>query len=110
MADLAPRHVKLAMDYIRANPHSLTSGAELAALANVSLRALQQGFKRFVGASIVDYQRQVRLERAYEALARGESGSVSEVALRHGFSNAGRFSHYFQQAYGVSPAQVLRGV
>ncbi|MEG9623030.1 AraC family transcriptional regulator [Pseudomonas guariconensis] len=107
---IAQRHVKLAMDYIRANPHSLTSGAELAALANVSLRALQQGFKRFVGASIVDYQRQVRLERAYEALARGESGSVSEVALRHGFSNAGRFSHYFQQAYGVSPAQVLRGV
>uniref|UniRef100_UPI002117F01D helix-turn-helix transcriptional regulator n=1 Tax=Pseudomonas putida TaxID=303 RepID=UPI002117F01D len=105
---IAPRHVKLAMDYIRANPHSLISGTELAALVSVSLRALQQGFKRFVGASIVDYQRQVRLERAYEALARGEFGSVSEVALRHGFSNAGRFSQYFQQAYGVSPAQVRR--
>lgn len=106
---IAPRHVRLAMDYIRAHPHSLISGTELAALANVSLRGLQQGFRRFVGASIVDYQRQVRLERAYEALMGGEAGSVSEVALRHGFSNAGRFSQYFQQAYGVSPAQVRRG-
>ncbi|EKT4466730.1 AraC family transcriptional regulator [Pseudomonas putida] len=105
---IAPRHVKLAMDWIRAHPSSATSGTDLAALANVSLRALQQGFRRFLGCSIVDYQRQVRLEQAYESLVHGEPVSVSQVALRHGFSNAGRFAQYFQQAYGVSPAQVRR--
>ncbi|WP_317246597.1 hypothetical protein [Pseudomonas guariconensis] len=35
--------------------------------------------------------------------------SVAEVGLRHGVSNAGRFSLYFQQAYGVCPADVKRG-
>jgi len=30
---------------------------------------------------------------------------VAQVALQHGFSNAGRFAQYFQ-AFGVSPAQV----
>jgi transcriptional regulator GlxA family with amidase domain len=84
----------------------LVSGVELARLSNVSQRALQEGFRRFVGMSIVAYQRQVRLERAFEALR--HSASVTEVALRFGFSNVGRFCQYFQQAYGVSPAQ-LRG-
>lgn len=106
---LAPRHVKLAMAYLREHPARLVSGTELAGLANVSLRALQDGFRRFAGTSIVGYQRQVRLESARQVLVRGEGGSVAEVALRHGFSNAGRFAQYFQQAFGVSPADVRRG-
>ncbi|MFK0094463.1 AraC family transcriptional regulator [Pseudomonas sp. NPDC090592] len=106
---LAPRHVKLAMAYLREHPASLVSGTELAGLANVSLRALQDGFRRFAGTSIVGYQRQVRLESARRLLAGGQGGSVAEVALQHGFSNAGRFAQYFQQAFGVSPAEVRRG-
>ncbi|MFJ4345707.1 AraC family transcriptional regulator [Pseudomonas sp. NPDC089401] len=105
---LAPRHVKLAMAYLREHPARLVSGSELAGLANVSLRALQEGFRRFAGTSIGEYQRQVRLEQARQVLERGEGGSVAEVALQHGFSNAGRFSQYFQQAFGVSPALIRR--
>ncbi|QHG65969.1 AraC family transcriptional regulator [Pseudomonas putida] len=105
---IAPRHVKLAMAYLREHPARQVSGSELAELANVSLRALQEGFRRFAGTSIVGYQRQLRLEQAREVLARGEGGSVAEVALRHGFSNAGRFALYFRQAFGVSPALIRR--
>ena len=107
-AMVAPRHVKLAMEFIQAHPEQLVSGVDLARLSNVSQRALQEGFRRFVGTSIVAYQRQVRLERAYEVLKCGGVGSVTEVALRFGFSNVGRFCQYFQRAYGVSPAD-LRG-
>lgn len=106
---LAPRHVKRVMTYLREHPLRQASGAELAGLANVSLRALQEGFRRFAGTSIVAYQRQVRLESARQVLARGEVGSVAEVALQHGFTNAGRFAQYFQQAFGVTPADVRRG-
>ena len=105
---VAPRHVKLAVEFIQAHPEQLVSGVDLARLSHVSQRALQEGFRRFVGMSIVGYQRQVRLERAYEVLKQRESGSVTEVALRFGFSNVGRFCRYFQGAYGVSPAD-LRG-
>jgi len=106
MPSIAPRHVKLAMAYIHEQPLSLLTGSDLAGRVNVSLRALQDGFKRFAGTSIVGYQRQVRLEQARRVLASGEGGSVAQVALQHGFSNAGRFAQYFQQAFGVSPAQV----
>ncbi|MBP5959266.1 helix-turn-helix transcriptional regulator [Pseudomonas anatoliensis] len=103
---VAPRHVKLAVEFIQAHPEQLISGVDLARLSNVSQRALQEGFRRFVGTSIVAYQRQVRLERAYEALAQRHSNSVTDVALRFGFSNVGRFCQYFQNAYGVSPADL----
>ncbi|WP_331691226.1 AraC family transcriptional regulator [Pseudomonas sp. ZY71] len=104
-AMVAPRHVKLAVEFIQAHPEQLVSGVDLARLSHVSQRALQEGFRRFVGMSIVAYQRQVRLERAYEVLKQRGSGSVTEVALRFGFSNVGRFCRYFQGAYGVSPAE-----
>jgi AraC-like DNA-binding protein len=106
---IAPRHVKLAVEYIQAHPDRLASGTELAQLTNVSLRALQEGFQRFMGTSIVAYQRQVRLERAFAALSQGGAPSVTDVALQHGFSNVGRFCQYFQSAYGISPADVRKG-
>ncbi|WP_455806782.1 AraC family transcriptional regulator [Pseudomonas fluorescens] len=104
-AMVAPRHVKLAVEFIQAHPEQLVSGVDLARLSHVSHRALQEGFRRFVGMSIVGYQRQVRLERAYAVLKQRGSGSVTEVALRFGFSNVGRFCRYFQGAFGVSPAE-----
>lgn len=107
---IAPRHVKRAVEYIQAHPDNLVSGTELARLSNVSQRALQEGFRRFMGMSIVAYQRQVRLERAYAALADGGLMSVTEVAVRYGFSNVGRFCQYFQSAYGISPAEAKNGL
>jgi transcriptional regulator GlxA family with amidase domain len=101
--------VKRAVEYIQEHPEHLVSGTDLARLSNVSQRALQEGFRRFVGVSIVAYQRQVRLERAYDALAQDVPTSVTEVALRFGFSNVGRFCQYFQNAYGVSPADLKSG-
>ncbi|QKZ05403.1 MULTISPECIES: helix-turn-helix transcriptional regulator [Pseudomonas] len=107
---IAPRHVRLAMEYIQEHPHCLVSSTELAALSHVSLRALQDGFRRFMGTSIAAYQRQVRLARAYEAFRQGAAASVTEVALQLGFSNVGRFCHYFQNAYGLSPQDVRNGL
>ncbi|NUT79215.1 helix-turn-helix transcriptional regulator [Pseudomonas sp. C1C7] len=107
---IAPRHVKLAVEYIQEHPEHLVSGTDLARLTNVSLRALQDGFQRFVGTSIVAYQRQVRLERAYAALTRNAAPSVTDVAVQLGFSNVGRFCQYFHNAYGVSPADVRKGL
>ncbi|MBB4866280.1 AraC-like DNA-binding protein [Pseudomonas nitritireducens] len=107
---IAPRHVKLAMDYIQEHPDALLSGSDLAELTNVSLRALQDGFRRFVGSTIVAYQREVRLQRAYEALQQDSAQSVSEISLALGFSNVGRFCQYFQSAYGMSPADLRKGL
>lgn len=103
---VAPRHVKLAMEYLQEHPEVLVSGSELAELANVSLRALQEGFRRFVGCSIGSYQRQVRLQQAYRQLREEGSRSVRDISLDLGFSNVGRFCQYFHSAFGMSPAEL----
>ncbi|WP_277877216.1 AraC family transcriptional regulator [Acetobacter musti] len=105
---VAPRHVKCAIDLIRDNPQHISSGAELAALSGVSLRSLQAGFRQFAGTSITTYQRRVRLERAREDILREPGTSVQDIALRWGFTNTGRFTRYFREAYGVSPAQLAK--
>ncbi|WP_083742076.1 AraC family transcriptional regulator [Bradyrhizobium mercantei] len=105
---IAPRHVKLAVDFIHDQAKLLPSGTELAVLSGVSLRSLQAGFRRFVGVSIAAYQRQIRLERAHADLLRDPAASVEEIALRWGFTNAGRFSRYFRAAYGVLPTELIR--
>jgi AraC-like DNA-binding protein len=109
-AAIAPRHVKMAIEYLQEHPDALVSGTDLARLSNISLRALQEGFRRFMGMSIIEYQRQVRLQRAHDLLMQGTPPSVTDIALKLGFSNVGRFCLYFQNAYGVSPAQVRKGL
>ncbi|GBR02674.1 AraC family transcriptional regulator [Acetobacter oeni] len=105
---ITPRHVKLAVDFIRDHPQLVSSGTELAALTGVSLRSLQDGFRRFIGSSITGYQRQVRLERAHADLLHDSHLSVQDIAMRWGFTNASRFSRYFREAYGVSPTRLSK--
>lgn len=105
---VAPRHVKLAADFIRDNPQKTICGAELAMLTGTSLRSLQAGFRQFLGSSITAYQRQIRLERAREDIRREPGTPVQEIALRWGFTNTGRFTRYFREAYGISPARLAR--
>jgi transcriptional regulator GlxA family with amidase domain len=104
---IAPRYVKAAVDFIEAHPRALAPAAEIAGLAGVSLRALQYGFQRFVGMSITQYQRRVRLQRARADLLTS-ADSIETVARRWGFSNSGRFSHYFKAAFGLFPSELTR--
>src|SRR5207253_2944172 len=49
-----------------------------------------------------------RLEAAYEALLSNRSGiSITEVALRHGFSDSSHFTRRFKTRYGATPGSVL---
>jgi AraC-like DNA-binding protein len=107
-SSIAPRHVKLVLDYIAEHPTASASGAELAAISGVSLRSLQAGFRRFAGVSISTHQRQVRLARAHNDLLGNPTIPIEDIALKWGFTNAGRFSRYFREAYGISPFAVAR--
>lgn len=108
VSNVAPRHVKLVLEFIADNPRLGASGAELAALSGVSLRTLQKAFDQFTGQSLADYERQVRLEGAYKDLMKSSDKPIEDVALSWGFTNAGRFSRYFRDAFGVSPLSVTR--
>ncbi|WP_067473721.1 AraC family transcriptional regulator [Nocardia amamiensis] len=107
----APRYVKEVLERIQAHPDLPLTVERLAADSGVSVRALQRGFHDVVGCSPMAYLREVRLNRAREALAAADptSGvSVTDVALNWGFMHLGRFSVEYRRRFGESPSQTLR--
>lgn len=106
----APRHVKRAIDYLEACPEAEIDAPTLAALSGTSLRALQEGFRRFKGTTPMGYLRGVRLARVRADLtAPGTADrSVTDIALRWGFTHLGRFAETYRATYGETPSATLR--
>ncbi|MCT4355023.1 AraC family transcriptional regulator [Streptomyces sp. Je 1-79] len=107
---LRPGPVKRAMDAVRARPEHPHTTTELAVLARVGVRRLQESFREYVGMSPMAYVREVRLERVREELRGAGPGelSVSEVAWRWGFAHHGRFAAQYRTRFGETPSQTLR--
>ncbi|MEV0898691.1 AraC family transcriptional regulator [Actinoplanes sp. NPDC049802] len=105
-----PRPIHRAIEAITGEPeHTFTVG-ELAAIAGISVRSLQSGFRRYVGCAPMAYLQDVRLTRAHEALRRGDPAAVTvaTVAHRWGFAHLGRFASAYRKRFGVSPSETLR--
>lgn len=99
---IAPDHVKRTVNFIRSNTDRLLTAEELVPVSGVSLRTLQYGFQKFLGVSISDYERSVRLDRARRDIERNPGERVAVVARRWNFSNFTRFNTQFEAAFGIS--------
>ncbi|WP_213576193.1 AraC family transcriptional regulator [Rhodococcus sp. USK13] len=109
-AGTRPRIVKRVIDEIHADPARAWTAAEMAEIAGVGVRRLQEGFQEYVGVSPRDYLLDVRLDRVHADLLRADtSATVSDVAMRWGFTHTGRFAAAFRKKYGAAPSDVLRG-
>jgi AraC-like DNA-binding protein/tetratricopeptide (TPR) repeat protein len=93
---------------MRTAPHRGHDVANLAALANVSVRALQRQFKKFLGRTPLDVLQDIRFECARRLfLQASPSATVTHIALRSGFRHLGRFSVEYGRRYGERPSQTL---
>lgn len=82
--------------------------AELAAEAGLSKFHLLRRFRAVTGYTPRQYQRHLRIERAKEALARGES--PSQVAFACGFVDQSHFTRAFRKATGQTPARYAKAL
>jgi AraC-like DNA-binding protein len=106
-----PRTVKRALDVMHAEPWRNYTIKDLAAVAGVGVRVLQESFRQHVGVSPLTYLRRIRLDGVHAELSRSDPGqaSVSEIAYRWGFTHLGRFAGSYRERFGVSPSHTLRG-
>jgi AraC family transcriptional regulator len=51
-----------------------------------------------------------RIERAGQLLGKGDDLSLSEIAIRAGFSDQSHFCNYFKRLLGVTPRQFRMSV
>lgn len=101
------RTVKRVVDAIDAAPEQPWALPEMADLAGVGGRRLQQGFREQMGMSPMVYLRVVRLERVHRDLV-GGAGSVTDIALRWGFTHLSRFADAYRERFGQAPSETLR--
>jgi AraC-like DNA-binding protein len=105
----APRHVRAAEEFIRANAAEPLTLAGIAGAAGVGIRTLTAGFQSFRQTSPMAYLREVRLSLARQDLLDGAStATVADIALRWGFGNFGRFAAEYCRRFGEYPSDTLR--
>lgn len=82
---------------------------DVAEAVGVSVRALQDGFRRHLDSTPTARIREARLGRARALLAAGDptSTSVAEVASACGFGHLGRFASAYRAHYGEPPSATL---
>lgn len=106
----APGAIRRVVEAMRAQPGRPFTVADLADIAGVGSRALQQSFARYVGMPPMTYLRHVRLSLVHDNLRAADPGAttVAQVAYRFGFTHLGRFAAAYRERYSVSPSETLR--
>jgi AraC-like DNA-binding protein len=103
-----PRIVKRVIDRIEAEPDRAWTAGDMAEVAEVSVRRLQEGFRQYLGETPRAYLTRVRLQRSRDELKSGAGVSVADVALRWGFTHTSRFAADYHRAFGEYPSETLR--
>ncbi|WP_113700577.1 AraC family transcriptional regulator [Nonomuraea lactucae] len=111
-APATPASLRRARSYCHDHAAEAVTLGDIAAAARMSVRTLQQSFREHLQTTPMAYLRSVRLEHAHRDLlhiaATGGHTTVTEVALRWGFTHLGRFATLYKATYGQSPSQTLR--
>lgn len=104
-----PASIREVVELIEARPEVPWTVTELARQVGVSSRGLQAGFARHIGTAPMTYLRQVRLQRAHQELFAADPAetTVTEVAMRWGFSHLSRFAAEYRRRYGQLPSETM---
>jgi AraC-like DNA-binding protein len=107
---ITPRPIRRAEELIVRNARGPLAIEDIAETVGVSVRSLQEGFRRFLDTTPSARLREARLcgVRAELAAADPTTTSVTEIATQWGFWHLGRFSVTYRERWGVSPSTTLR--
>lgn len=104
-----PLAVRRAEDFMAAHAERPISMAEIAAASGVSLRSLQDAYRRARGMTLGEGLLSVRLDRFRTALlSRDGAASVADAAFAAGFGHLGRAAAAYRERFGEAPSETLR--
>ena len=108
--DGSDARIRLAEEYLLAHLDQPVSRVALAEACGTSIRSLSRGFGRRQGMGRMEFLRQRRLEAARSELlmATREEATVTQVAMRYGFSHPSAFAAAYRARFGESPSETLR--
>jgi AraC family ethanolamine operon transcriptional activator len=100
---------KRAAEYLVANMANAVSMADVCKAAKVTERTLLLGFHEVFGVPPKSFHKSLRLNRVNLDLRRALPGTtVTEAAVRWGFTHLSRFAADYRQMFGELPNETLR--
>ena len=105
------RAIRRAVEFIETHLSESITVADIAAAAQTGVRSLEQGFHDELNCTPTAYVRDRRLERTRLDLVEASAAdglTVTDIALRWGFTHLGRFSSTYRHRFGETPSQTLR--
>ncbi|MFE0175540.1 AraC family transcriptional regulator [Streptomyces sp. NPDC059002] len=105
-----PKVIRHAVELIEDHAAERLGVEDVAVALGISVRALQEGFRRFKDHTPSGYLREVRLRRAREELALADptATSVTTVARNWCFDHPGRFAAMYRERFGELPSVTLK--
>ena len=101
-----PEKLKEVLDIIAIRFAEPITIASLASDIFVSVNTLERYFKRYLNITPGEYIKRKRLSAAMLAL--NDNASISQVAMRCGFSDTSNFIQIFKRTFGQTPYQYLK--
>ncbi len=102
-ADRLPESVSQALQYMDDHIREELNVQHLARVCNVSVNTLERQFKACLGATPFEMLRRKRLFTSMMYLKSGSS--VTEAALKSGFSDYSNYIQLFRKQFGMTPGQ-----
>ncbi len=93
------------VEHIRQNHHLPCRVHDLAAIADVSIRRLNERFRKIYGMTLASFLMQTRVMAAARSLVQ-TTLPLGEIAVNHGFTHQSAMNHCFKKVMGQTPAQV----
>jgi AraC-like DNA-binding protein len=102
--------LRRAEEYLMANVGNAVCLADVCRETKVSVRTLSRTFASAHGLGPMGFLKQRRLEAANRALLAADPAEthVTDVSLRYGFSQMGRFAVEYRRTFHEPPSQTLR--
>lgn len=103
-----PRYVErvnLAIDHVVAHLEEPLRLKAVSRAAGLSPFHFHRVFQAMVGATLADFVKRLRLEKALVQMAHAPRTPLTKVALACGFSSSSDFSRSFRQKFGAAPSK-----
>ncbi|MDN5001492.1 helix-turn-helix transcriptional regulator [Bradyrhizobium sp. GCM10027634] len=95
---------------LRERPEDMLSLSDLCTEVGVAQRTLNLACEEFLGQSAMRYARGRRLDHIRQCLLMSDPAAttVTEIAMRYGFWELGRFAQAYRVRFGEAPSKTLR--
>jgi AraC-like DNA-binding protein len=97
-------HIARAVKWIHNNYAQPFRVDDVARLAGMSVSAFHRNFQAVTGMSPIQFQKQIRLQRARLLLA-ADPGDIASISRRVGYDSPSQFSREYRRQFGAPPSR-----